>query len=50
MEILIVIFIIAAIAFDVVIFIEMEKILDNSFELGNVLHRIDRKLIKRGRR
>lgn len=50
MEVLFVIFVIAAIAYDIVIFIEIEKLLDNSFELGHAVQRINRRLIRKGKK
>lgn len=50
MEFICFIFMIATLAFDVVIFIEIEKILDNTFENGNALARINRFIIKSSRK
>ena len=50
MEILLVIFIIVAIAYDVVIFIELEKLLENSCEIGKSIQRLNRRLIRKGKK
>lgn len=47
MELLFVLFVIATLAFDFVLFTEIEKILDNTFELGSSIQKINRRLIKR---
>lgn len=50
MEFIAFLFIIATLAFDVVIFMEIEKILDNTFENGNSIARLNRFIIKSNRK
>lgn len=47
MDILIAIFVIATLAFDIVIFIEIEHILDNTLELGVISRKTNRYLIRK---
>ena len=47
MEIIVSIFIIATLAFDIVIFIEVEHILDNTLELGVISRKMNRNLIRK---
>lgn len=50
MEVLCVLFIIVTLAFDFVIFIEIEKILDNTFDLGHSISDVNRRLITKRRK
>ena len=50
MEFIAFLFILATVAFDVVIFMEIEKILDNTFEIGNGISKINRYLFRLNRK
>lgn len=47
MEVILALFVICNLAFDIVLFIEIEKILDNTLELGVCVRKTNRFLIRK---